>query len=81
MIFVGVAFTDSIDWARSICLWTTLKKKPVFTQALAHGFNEAESESEGTIKTARWITALGSLRYSDLFASGQGKSPFLSFMN
>ncbi|KAF9559769.1 Rnu3ip2 protein [Agrocybe pediades] len=54
----------------SICLWTTTKKKPVFTQALAHGFNEVVSESEGVIKTPRWITALATLRYSDLFVSG-----------
>ncbi len=55
---------------RSICLWTTTKKKPIFTQALAHGFNETLSESEGVIRTPRWVTALASLRYSDLFVSG-----------
>ncbi|THH16374.1 hypothetical protein EW146_g4261 [Bondarzewia mesenterica] len=54
----------------SISLWTTQKKKPIFTQAIAHGLNETHSETEGIIKTPRWITALGSLRYSDLFASG-----------
>ncbi|PPQ70545.1 hypothetical protein CVT26_013132 [Gymnopilus dilepis] len=54
----------------SICLWTTQKKKAIFTQPLAHGLNESLSESEGVIKTPRWITALGSLRYSDIFASG-----------
>lgn len=55
---------------RSISLWTTQKKKPVFTQALCHGFHTVQSETEGVIKTPRWITALGSLRYSDVFASG-----------
>lgn len=55
---------------RSLCLWNTTKKKPIFTQALAHGFNEALSETEGVVKTPRWITALASLRYSDLIASG-----------
>ncbi|KAF8153274.1 Rnu3ip2 protein [Crassisporium funariophilum] len=54
----------------SICLWNSLKKKPIFTQALAHGFNEVLSESEGIIQTPRWITALASLRYSDLIVSG-----------
>ncbi|KAK0469290.1 WD40-repeat-containing domain protein [Desarmillaria tabescens] len=54
----------------SICLWMTQKKKPVFTQPLSHGFNEVSSETEGIIKTPRWVTALASLRYSDLFASG-----------
>ncbi|CAE6493139.1 unnamed protein product [Rhizoctonia solani] len=54
----------------SICLWFTTKKKPVFTQSLAHGMHEHISESEGTIATPRWITALGAVRYSDLFASG-----------
>ncbi|KAI0320397.1 WD40 repeat-like protein [Amylostereum chailletii] len=54
----------------SICLWMTQKKKPIFTQAIAHGFNEVHSATEGLIKTPRWITAIGTLRYSDLFASG-----------
>jgi len=54
----------------SICLWTTQKKKPIFTQALAHGFNQVLSETEGLIETPRWVTAIASLRYSDLLASG-----------
>src|SRR5579863_2563956 len=54
---------------RSICLWTTQRKKPIFTQAVAHGFTETASETEGLIRTPRWITALGALRYSDLFAA------------
>ncbi|KAH9064596.1 WD40 repeat-like protein [Lactarius vividus] len=54
----------------SICLWTTQRKKPVFTQAVAHGLSETVSETEGVIRTPRWITALGTLHYSDLFASG-----------
>ncbi|KAH9968078.1 WD40 repeat-like protein [Russula dissimulans] len=54
----------------SICLWTTQRKKPMFTQAVAHGFNETISETEGILRTPRWITALGTLHYSDIFASG-----------
>ncbi|KAF8717373.1 WD40 repeat-like protein, partial [Rhizoctonia solani] len=54
----------------SICLWFTSKKKPVFTQPLAHGMHEHLSESEGTIATPRWITTLGAVRYGDIFASG-----------
>ncbi|KAJ7743941.1 WD40-repeat-containing domain protein [Mycena maculata] len=54
----------------SLCLWSTQKKKPVFTQALAHGLNEAESATEGVIQTPRWVTSVASLRYSDLIASG-----------
>ncbi|KAJ6624697.1 WD40-repeat-containing domain protein [Mycena sp. CBHHK59/15] len=54
----------------SLCLWSTQKKKPIFTQALSHGFNEAESSTEGVIQTPRWVTAVASLRYSDLIASG-----------
>ncbi|EPS93223.1 hypothetical protein FOMPIDRAFT_1136627 [Fomitopsis schrenkii] len=56
----------------SIALWTTQKKKPVFTQALAHGLDEAHVETEGmpTIRKPRWVTAIGALPYSDLFASG-----------
>jgi hypothetical protein len=55
----------------SICLWTTQRKKPIFTHPIAHGFNETVSETEGLIRTPRWITALGALQYSDLFASGE----------
>ncbi|KAF7362029.1 WD-REPEATS-REGION domain-containing protein [Mycena venus] len=54
----------------SLCLWTTQKKKPIFTQALSHGFNEILSATEGIIQTPRWVTAVASLRYSDLIASG-----------
>jgi len=60
----------SSSFIRSICLWTTQRKKPIFTQAVAHGFNETISETEGIIRTPRWITALGALQYSDIFASG-----------
>ncbi|KAG6877174.1 hypothetical protein C0992_010647 [Termitomyces sp. T32_za158] len=54
----------------SLCLWSTLKKKPIFTEPLAHGFNVAHSETEGLIRTPRWITAVASLRYSDVIVSG-----------
>ncbi|KAJ3905753.1 WD40-repeat-containing domain protein [Lentinula edodes] len=59
----------------SICLWSTSKKKPVFTCSVAHGaYNplpEQVDEEEIEIPPhPRWITALASLRYSDLFASG-----------
>lgn len=56
---------------RSICLWSITKKKPIFTVQLAHGVNEYESETEGIIGNARWITALGCMPYGDTFASGQ----------
>lgn len=60
----------------SISLWTTQKKKPIFTQALAHGLDESHVDTEDVdiVRKPRWVTALGSLRYSDLFASG--KYPF-----
>ncbi|KAL4247758.1 Ribosomal RNA-processing protein Rrp9-like protein [Abortiporus biennis] len=58
----------------SISLWSTQKKKPVFTQALAHGMDESNVDSlednVEMVRKPRWITALGCLRYSDLFASG-----------
>ena len=57
---------------RSISLWSTQKKKPVYVQALAHGLHETVSEERGTVRSPRWITAIGSLHYSDLFASGKG---------
>lgn len=57
---------------RSIALWTTQKKKPIFTQALAHGLDESHVDTEDmpTIRKPRWVTAIGALPYSDLFASG-----------
>ncbi|KAG1752077.1 WD40-repeat-containing domain protein [Suillus lakei] len=54
----------------SICLWNTQKKKPVYTQTLCHGFHEIQSSTEGLVRTPRWITAVASLRYSDMFVSG-----------
>jgi ribosomal RNA-processing protein 9 len=67
---VGLVYSLTEPSPRSICLWTTQKKKPIFTQALAHGFNQVFSETEGLIETPRWVTAIASLRYSDLLASG-----------
>ncbi|KAK4683996.1 ribosomal RNA-processing protein 9, partial [Tremellales sp. Uapishka_1] len=52
----------------SISLWHTGKKKPIFTQSLAHGVSELTEDS--TISGARWITSLASLRGTDIFVSG-----------
>lgn len=54
----------------SIALWNLGKKKPIFSVPVAHGFEETESETEGRIRTPRWITALAALPYGDVFASG-----------
>ncbi|KAI0824524.1 WD40 repeat-like protein [Trametes gibbosa] len=56
----------------SIHLWSTQKKKPLFTQAVAHGMDLAHvaTEDVAMVRKPRWVTALASLRYSDLFASG-----------
>ncbi|KAH8096999.1 WD40 repeat-like protein [Cristinia sonorae] len=56
----------------TISLWSTQKKKPIFTQAVAHGMDESHVHTEDVeiVRKPRWITALGCLRYSDLFASG-----------
>ncbi|KAI9315601.1 WD40-repeat-containing domain protein [Dichotomocladium elegans] len=53
-----------------ISLWDINRKKPIFSQTEAHGINTTHSESEGDINTPFWITAVASLRYSDLFVSG-----------
>ncbi|KAH8112385.1 WD40 repeat-like protein [Phellopilus nigrolimitatus] len=58
----------------SISVWTTAKKKPVFTQPLAHGLHEMLSETEGVVSTPRWITALACLRYGDVIVSGSWSS-------
>ena len=60
-----------LNHRRSISLWSTQRKKPTYVQALAHGLHETVTEERGTIASPRWITAIGSLRYSDLFASGK----------
>ncbi|GJJ14571.1 hypothetical protein Clacol_008836 [Clathrus columnatus] len=54
----------------SISLWSTTKKKPVFTYAVAHGLEEIESSTEGQLHRPRWITSIGCLLYGDTFASG-----------
>ncbi|KAI9069760.1 WD40 repeat-like protein [Trametes sanguinea] len=56
----------------SISLWSTQRKKPLFTQAVAHGMDlsHVETEDVAMVRKPRWVTALASLRYSDLFASG-----------
>ncbi|XP_041978702.1 U3 small nucleolar RNA-interacting protein 2 [Aricia agestis] len=45
----------------SICLWSVLKKKPLWTATEAHG-----KEND----VPRWITSLATLINSDMFASG-----------
>jgi ribosomal RNA-processing protein 9 len=62
----------------SLCLWSVLRKKPIFTLPLAHGadpFPEPDLESGETMPKdarpqARWITALTTVPYSDLILSG-----------
>lgn len=54
----------------TISLWNLGRKKPVFSVPVAHGFDETHSETEGVIRTPRWITALGALAYGDVFVSG-----------
>ncbi|KAI7945135.1 hypothetical protein MJO28_010830 [Puccinia striiformis f. sp. tritici] len=56
----------------SICLWTTGKKKAVFTEPLAHG-SEAITVTGTTdeiINQPRWVTSIYCIPYSDLFISG-----------
>ncbi|KAE8208961.1 hypothetical protein CF327_g6969 [Tilletia walkeri] len=53
-----------------LALWSSTKKKPIFTYAIAHGLHETVTETEGTIMTPRWITSLTCLPYGDVFASG-----------
>jgi ribosomal RNA-processing protein 9 len=63
----------------SICLWSVLRKKPVFTVPLAHGADPPREEGTDVDKAgryelsrpqARWITALTTVPYSDLILSG-----------
>lgn len=61
----------------TIALWSTGKKKPVFTFPLAHGYDTVQSQdssgsdsSKQTVYQPRWITTLATLPFGDLFASG-----------
>ncbi|WWD21731.1 hypothetical protein CI109_106218 [Kwoniella shandongensis] len=54
----------------SISLWHIGKKKPIFTQAFAHGTTDLVASPDNSLTGARWITSLASLRGSNLFASG-----------
>ncbi|CAO3704060.1 unnamed protein product [Rhizopus stolonifer] len=52
----------------ALSLWEISRKKPVFTKSLAHGLDTTQADiQEGR---PSWITAIASLRYSDLFFSG-----------
>jgi ribosomal RNA-processing protein 9 len=42
----------------------------VFSVPLTHGLHETHSATEGLVTSPRPITALGALRYADVFASG-----------
>lgn len=50
-------------------MWDIGRKKPTFTFSEAHGISTTETIM-GEINQPYWITALASLRYSDVFASG-----------
>ncbi|KAG0227147.1 WD40-repeat-containing domain protein [Mortierella sp. GBAus27b] len=61
----------------TISLWNVNKKKAVFSMPLAHGYHtqpldysNGEEKPNGGVETPYWITALATLRYSDMFASG-----------
>lgn len=64
-----VIFIDCIA-VSSISLWDNQRKKPVFTYNEAHGTFTNGSEYSLQTEAAYPITALASLRYSDLFVSG-----------
>ena len=81
MRFLSISFgCPPLRHHSSISLWSTQKKKPVYVQALAHGLHETVSEERGTIASPRWITAIGSLRYSDLFASGKWEHHYFHWL-
>ncbi|KAK7503349.1 hypothetical protein BaRGS_00005270 [Batillaria attramentaria] len=50
-----------------LCLWTVMKKKPVYMRRNAHGTSDGESTQ--TVEE-NWITAVASLQFTDLVASG-----------
>lgn len=69
----------------AISLWSTTKKKPLFTKLKCHGLgtvvkvNGVETKVQAHSATTpfddttcSWITSLATVRYSDMFASGSG---------
>lgn len=65
----------------SIALWSVQKKKPVYIEPLAHGLdpplaptqasaNKNPKEDVVPAPTPRWVTALKTIPYSDVFFSG-----------
>ncbi|KAG9255406.1 WD40-repeat-containing domain protein [Emericellopsis atlantica] len=65
----------------ALCLWSVQKKKPVYIEPLAHGHDPAMLPSEVSASknpkeeevpppSARWVTALKTIPYSDVFFSG-----------
>jgi len=65
----------------SIALWSVQKKKPVYIEPIAHGIDPAlrpeaasanvePKDNEVPPPTPRWITALKTIPYSDVFFSG-----------
>ncbi|KAJ3188476.1 pre-rRNA processing protein [Irineochytrium annulatum] len=55
----------------SISIWNAGRKKPWFTKPRAHGpFFTSTGEMIPSDNDCNWITALGSVRYANVFASG-----------
>ncbi|TYJ53602.1 hypothetical protein B9479_005750 [Cryptococcus floricola] len=55
----------------SLLLWSTGKKKPIYTHAFAHGIAPSPSpDAENPLPEPRWITSVAALRGTNLFASG-----------
>ncbi|XP_025108174.1 U3 small nucleolar RNA-interacting protein 2-like isoform X2 [Pomacea canaliculata] len=50
-----------------ICLWSVMKKRPLFTYKNAHN---SSGEGSGQTVEENWVTAVASLQYTDLIASG-----------
>lgn len=53
-----------------ICLWSVMKKRPLFTYKNAHN---SSGEGSGQTVEENWVTAVASLQYTDLIASGEAK--------
>lgn len=70
----------------NICLWSLAKKKPIFTERIAHGilpepsFNDISGETDEELRKRQlqgkkllqpfWITSLYAIPYSNVFISG-----------
>lgn len=62
-VVVFNSFIEIYNFFRSLCLWSAMKKKPLYIQEMAHGRSVENRE-------ANWISSIATLINADIIASG-----------